>query len=220
MADAGSRNGTLVNGAKVDEAVLVTGCKIRIGSTELEFFEEAEQARNEITVETINLAHTLAGEDLVTARTAFSALRDRKRLEELLDLYQLAYTCLTSVDSKQTIEMALDVIRGRTRATIVGYLSLDDQGKLHPQYILPAADAGRLKLSNRLTELVSRQATAIWSKNEKRRSHTDGALKHYADAICVPILQDKTTVGALHLYREIEQFEPHHFDFTISAATF
>ncbi|MDZ4851919.1 MAG: sigma 54-interacting transcriptional regulator [Pirellulaceae bacterium] len=219
LTDTGSRNGTLVNGSKVDEAVLVHGSKVQIGGTELEFFEEPEQTRNDVTIETINLAHSLLSENVPFTRSAFSTLRDRKRLEELLDLYQLASNCLSIVDQNRTIEMTLEVLRLRTKATVAGFLFLDDHGALRPQLILPPDGVGKLqRLSNKLTELVSQQMTAIWAKNEQRRHDHDGSLKHYTDAICVPILQDQKTVGALHLYRDTEQFEAHHFDFTISAA--
>ena len=219
LADSGSRNGTLVNGSKVDEAVLVNGSKVWIGGTELEFFEESERPRSDVTIETINLAHSLVADDHPPVRTAFASFRDRKRLEELLDLYQLASNCLSIVDQNRTIEMTLEVLRLRTKATVAGFLFLDDQGTLRPQHILPAEGSGKLlRLSTKLTELVSQQMTAIWAKNEKRRHDQDGSLRHYADAICVPILQDQKTVGALHLYRDTEQFEAHHFDFTISAA--
>lgn len=219
LSDSGSRNGTLVNGSKVDEAVLITGTKVRIGGTELEFFEESEASRSEVTIETINLAHSLIAEEIPAARTAFSSLRDRKRLEELLDLYQLASNCLSMEDQNRTIEMTLEVLRLRTKATVAGFLFLDDQGTLRPQLIMPAEGAGKLlKLSTKLTDLVSRQMTAIWAKNEKRKDEHDSSIRHYTDAICVPILQDQKTVGALHLYRDTEQFESHHFDFTISAA--
>lgn len=218
LTDSGSRNGTLVNGSKVDEAVLVTESKVRIGGTELEFCLESTEAHSDATIETITLAHSLVGDDFAS-RTAFSSLRDRKRLEELLDLYQLASNCLQMSDQDKTIEMALEVLKLRTKATVAGFLFLDYQGALRPQHILPADGAGKLqRLSSKLTDLVSRQMTAIWAKNEKRRHEHDGSIKHFADAICVPILQDHKTVGALHLYRDTDVFESYHFDFTISVA--
>ena len=218
LSDAGSRNGSLVNTAKVDEAVLVTGCKVQIGETELEFFDESNKLRDDLTIDTINLAHTL-GEESASLRTAFGALRDRKRLEEMLDLYQLAYNCLTMVDQNKTIENALEVIRGRTNATVAGFLVLDNDGSLRPQLIVPS-DGGesRLKLSSKLTDMVSRQMTAIWAQHNKKRNAGENVSKQYADAICVPLLQDKTTIGVLHLYRDVEPFEAYHFDFAISAA--
>jgi two-component system, NtrC family, response regulator HydG len=219
LTDAGSRNGTLVNGSKVDEAVLVVGSKVQIGATELVFCEESTDSRSDLTIENITMAHSLVGEDSIASRTAFSSLRDRKRLEELLDLYQLASNCLQMSDQDKTIAMTLEVLKLRTKATVAGFLFLDDQGALRPQHIVPSDGAGKLqRLSSKLTDLVSRQMTAVWAKNERRPEH-DSSMKQYADAICVPILQDHKTVGALHLYRDIELFESHHFDFTISVAS-
>lgn len=37
IRDAGSRNGTLVNDQKIDDAVLADGHRVRVGSTEFEF---------------------------------------------------------------------------------------------------------------------------------------------------------------------------------------
>ena len=219
LTDAGSRNGTLVNGSKVDEAVLVAGSKIRIGGTELEFYEDPEDAHGDVTIETINVSQSLVGDESMSDRTAFSSLRDRKRLEELLDLYQLASNCLHMSDQGKTIEMSLEVLRLRTKATVAGFLFLDDEGALRPQHILPPDCVGKLqRLSSKLTELVSNKMTAIWANNENRKHEHEGSLKHFSDAICVPILQDQKTVGALHLYRETDRFESHHFEFTISVA--
>jgi Nif-specific regulatory protein len=218
LKDNGSRNGTLVNGSKVDEALLVAGTKIRIGGTELEFDESEQSDFQDVTHETINLAHSLVGDDLASSRSAFSMLRDRRRLEELLDLYQLASHCLSLVDQDRTIEMTLEVLRLRTKATVAGFLFLDQVGDLRVQHFSPSDGTGKmLKLSKRLTDMVAREMTAVWVKNEKRKSE-DGPLKQFVDAICVPILQDQKTVGALHLYRDTEQFDAHHFDFAISAA--
>ena len=41
VRDASSRNGTLVNNQKIDEARLADGCVLKVGSTEFEFHESA-----------------------------------------------------------------------------------------------------------------------------------------------------------------------------------
>ncbi|MCA9197091.1 MAG: sigma-54-dependent Fis family transcriptional regulator, partial [Planctomycetales bacterium] len=58
------------------------------------------------------------------------------------------------------------------------------------------------------------EGRAIWIKND---ISTGGKEKVYADAICVPLINDTVVMGAIHLYREREQFEQSHFDFAISA---
>ena len=42
IRDAGSRNGTLVNGQKIDEAMLAEGHYVRIGSTEFTFHQSGQ----------------------------------------------------------------------------------------------------------------------------------------------------------------------------------
>ena len=50
-------------------------------------------------------------------------------------------------------------------------------------------------------------------------------MRHYADAICVPLIDpsktsgDSKTIGAIHLYREKEVFQSYAFDFAIAAAS-
>ncbi len=220
LTDAGSRNGTLVNGSKVDHATMFHGCKIRIGNTELQYNDSEPRAQEDQTIETINLAHSMLDDQngLKTGRAAIASLRDRKRSEEIYDLYQLTHQCLITDDTDAMIEKSLTQLRTCTNASIVGFSATDDFGDLRPFYINPPDGAQRLKLSQKLTDMVVKQATAIWTKNELRRGNNeDGALKKFSDAICIPLLEDKEPFGAIHLYRETEQFASHHFDFAISA---
>ncbi len=219
LTDAGSRNGTLVNGSKVDRATLYDGCKIRIGNTEFQFNQQEARQADELTIETINLAHSMIDqeESQKTGRSAFAALKDRKKFDELFELYQMAFMCLCNDDMSSTIEKGLALLRNYTKATVVGFLSTDDVGDLKPFYIEPSDGEQRLRLSQRLTELVVKQATAIWTKHELRKSNEDGALRRFSDAICIPLIEDKRAFGAIHLYREKEQFQTPHFDFAISA---
>ena len=60
VSDAGSRNGTLLNGSKIDVAILANGNKIRIGNTELEFVDDT--INEDLTIERINLAHDFRGD--------------------------------------------------------------------------------------------------------------------------------------------------------------
>src|SRR6185369_10443198 len=47
----------------------------------------------------------------------------------------------------------------------------------------------------------SKQGHAIWIARQKA-STTSDSLSHYADALCVPLVSDQTTLGALHVYLE------------------
>ena len=224
VSDAGSRNGTLLNGSKIDVAILASGNKIRIGNTELEFVDNT--INEDLTIERINLSQDLRGDNLgslangsVSGMSAFLSLRKAGRSEDLSDLHQLSIRCITLSTPEQVSELAIDVLRSRTQATFVALLFADNDGKLIVQRKYPNTNDGRALLSDKLTEMVCKQATAVWVKNE-RRPIGDTPLRHYADAICVPLLNEGKTIGVIHLYREKEVFEKHSFDFSIAAASF
>jgi len=225
VLDAGSRNGTLLNGSKIDTAVLVHGNRIRIGNTELEFVDDT--INEDITVERINLSHDLRGDKLgsspdgfASGMSAFLSLRKAGRTEDLSDLHQLSIRCISLQTPEEVVALAIEVLRNRTKATFVGFLLADEDGKLtvHGKYPNNHNDA-QISLSDKLTEMVCKQATAVWVKNETQPPG-DGPLQHFADAICVPLLQENKTIGVIHLYREKEVFEKHSFDFTIASTCF
>ena len=224
VSDAGSRNGTLLNGSKIDVAILASGDKIRIGNTELEFVDDT--INEDLTIERINLSHDFRGDKLgavadgtASGMSAFLSLRKAGRSEDLSDLHQLSIRCITLSTPEQVSELAIDVLRNRTQATFVALLFADNDGKLIVQRKYPNTNDGRALLSDKLTEMVCKQATAVWVKNESRQIG-DTPLRHFADAICVPLLNEGKTIGVIHLYREKEVFEKHSFDFTIAAASF
>ena len=224
LRDAGSRNGTLINGSKTDVATLSHGNLIRIGNTDLEFVDDT--ITEDLTVERINLSHDLRGEKigsgadgLASGMSAFLALRKAGRSEDLSDLHELSIRCISLSSPDQVIDLAIEVLRKRTQATLVAFLLADHDGKLIIQRRYPASNDSRVSLSDRLTELVCKQAKAVWVKNESKEVG-EGPLRHYADAICVPLLHENKTIGVVHLYREKEVFEKSSFDFTIAAASF
>jgi len=48
VKDLGSRNGTFVNGEKVEKAILVSGDRLKIGSTVLRFFREEQSGKTDL----------------------------------------------------------------------------------------------------------------------------------------------------------------------------
>lgn len=223
IEDMQSRNGTYLNNAKIDRATLANGNRIKIGNTELEFTDDT--INEDLTVEKINLSHDLreSNSGLITdgvasGMSAFLSLRKNNRSEDLSDLHQLSIRCISLGTPSQVIQLASEVLKSRTRATLVVFLLADQDGELvDPQRI--NGEANRIKLSSQLTDMVCKQATAVWVKNEVRNV-TDGPLRHYADAICVPLIQDGKVIGVVHLYREKENFDVNAFHFAIAAASF
>jgi two-component system response regulator HydG len=222
VTDAGSRNGTLVNGSRIDMAILANGHRIQIGNTEFQFVDDT--ITDDLTLERINLSHDLVPLDgtkgsagLVTGMSAFESLRNAGRAEDLSDLHQLSVHCISISQSDELARLALEVIRARTQATVAAFLIANEYGGLDVHTQIPSVSEKQFPLSDQLTDMVCKHSQAVWMKKESKPS-TEGPKRLYADAICVPLIDGQKTIGAVHLYREKQVFESHAFEFAIAAA--
>ncbi len=220
VRDANSRNGTFVNGQKVDEAVLDEGHHVRIGSTEFAF-HQSEQPPTVGPSTDLNVTQTLIKETRVGALSsdsfAFSAANHPDQAQELSVLYQLSIGLLGCTDPNELMRIALGVVRDRTRASVVGFLWASDDGKLKPKLVIPERSAAHVSLSEPLTKLVCEEGHAVWIANQQSHA-SDDTLSHFADALCVPLVAAGGALGAIHVYLEKGRFRQSHFDFTISVA--
>ncbi|MCA9192835.1 MAG: sigma 54-interacting transcriptional regulator [Planctomycetales bacterium] len=212
-SDADSRNGTLVNEKKIQQVTLSNGDRIQIGSTELLFELPDELEETGCNVQTLKLETPVSVD--VSGVSAVSQLYTQHRVQDLTDLYQLSICLMRCTSPDEVATQGLEILRIRTESTAVGFLWIDDQGDLKPQKILPPELSDRIRLNKKLTERVSREGRAIWIKDGLT---SDGKMSSFADAICVPMLNDSNVIGAIHLYREQEHFDQAHFDFAISAS--
>ncbi len=219
IRDADSRNGTYVNGQKIDNAQLEDGCQLRIGSAEF-IFQQREQppedtAEHRAQETIVRDASMRSGEasDLVLA-----ALRDPQRVHDFLLLYQLSLRLLSSESPTALIQTALELLHERTGAAVVGFLWMNENQELIPKLVVPEEAEGSVQLSQTLTEQVVRRGRAVWIANAPATKPTD-SLGHYADAICVPLIRDKAMMGALHIYREQKGFQQDDFEVALSLAT-
>jgi two-component system, NtrC family, response regulator HydG len=224
IRDAESRNGTLVNGQKIDEATVVDGNTIRVGSHEFEFHESEEpptaKGDDPQLMQTIVQDMPIAVQE--THEQALAGLPSTEQVKELMLLYQLCIKLLGCGDPNRVVEIALELLRKRTGASVVGFLSVDDEGGLQPKVVIPKDAAERVTLNQSLTELVSRQGHAVWVANQSSKDGTK-ALGHFADGVCAPLVRrnldgERATVGAIHVYLEDGRFRQSDFDFIISVA--
>ncbi|REK11471.1 MAG: FHA domain-containing protein [Planctomycetota bacterium] len=221
LRDCGSRNGTLVNDQKIDDAVLADGHSVRVGTTEFEFHcadqpptlaSQADGGQTETVIKNFPMA------DGVVEPQPLAALADSRRAQELLLLYQFSIKLLGCESPDEVVRNSLELVHEWTHATVVGFLSLTDQGDLKPRLVVPPDATPHTVLNRELTELVCRQKQAIWVANQ-RAGETMDNLEHYADALCVPLVHDATVLGALHIYLERGRFRQSDFDFAISLAS-
>ncbi len=214
-SDAESRNGTLVNEKRISQVPLYDGDRIQVGSTELLF-----QIPSDTEVDSVSRSpnQTLVLETAVeTSLGATAQLYTRRRSQDLLDLYQLSMCLMRCQTPQEVTSFGMDMLRVRTNASTVGFLWIDEHGRLKPQQFSPGGQDDRVRLNRRLTELVAQQGRAIWVKNEGSPSESSKA--DFADAICVPLMNDSHVVGAIHLYRDKGTFDESQFEFTISSAS-
>ncbi len=219
LRDADSRNGTVVNETKIEDVELEHGCCFRVGSSEFVFRQEAtlpadwdlQTMVNQTVVREVSVQPVDGSGDLLIGSW------DEGRLQDLLDLYQLAVRLWSCEDPDDVVRISLELLHGQTRASITGFLWLHDDGQLKPRMVIPAGSEDSVRLSESLTDLVCRQGRAVWINNET--SFDDAAsLKQFADGLCVPLVHQQVTLGAIHVYRETDRFRDQDFDLALSLA--
>lgn len=219
VRDSSSRNGTYVNDQKIDEARLVDGALLKVGSTEFEFRSTSSRLSD---TSPVDHTQTVIRDQSVTSERApaefgLDALRDTERAHDFLTLHQLSVRLLACTDPDEVVRVSLELLRERVKASVVGFLWASDEGQLKPKLVMPEDAGGKVQLSGELTELVIRQGKAIWIDNQQLESGAAG-LAHFADAICVPLVHEGNTLGAIHVYLEKGRFRQSDFDVSIPLA--
>ena len=214
VRDAGSRNGTYLNGQRVDRGRLNVGGIFKVGSTEFRFNwsdDPPTMNTDSTTTEKIVRQQTF---DASETNILTSSLRVEHLPEELMVLYQLSLKLLGTTEPDGVVFSALERLRECTDASVVGFLWVNDDEQLTPKIVIPVEADGKVPLSQQLTDLVCRKSRAIWVANQTRQK----SPAKFSDAICIPLIHERSTLGAIHLYRESGSFEQKNFDFSISLA--
>jgi Nif-specific regulatory protein len=224
IRDQESRNGTLVNGQKIQDAALDDGHLVRIGSNEFEFHLSEEPATSQ--GDDANVMQTIVQDMPIAVRQSneevLAALPNPEQVQELMLLYQLAIRLLGCEEPDEVIRVSLELLRVRTQAAVVGFLWVDDEDQLKPKLVIPQGAANRVVLNKNLTELVLSQGHAVWVANQGAGGDAR-KVEHFADAVCAPLVRksrdgERQTVGAIHVYLEDGRFRQSDFDFIIAVA--
>ncbi|MEQ8789904.1 MAG: sigma 54-interacting transcriptional regulator [Pirellulaceae bacterium] len=217
VRDAGSRNGTYVNGQKIDDARLIDGCRIKLGTTEFQF----HQTSNVDAVQAAHVTQTIVFDVPInpndTGNFNLAELQKSGQAKELLSLHQLSIALLGCDDPDAVVRISLEKLHEWTGASVVGFWWVSEEGQLKPKQVLPEEAAGKVTLSETLNELVCQKKHAVRADSQSKESDAE-SLGHYADAICVPLVHDDATVGALHIYLEQGKFAESDFQLAVSSA--
>lgn len=218
VRDASSTNGTFVNGQKIDDAQLADGQILRVGSTEFLFQSEPDSA-DELLELSENVTQSVVREKPIGLQDSGdfvkAAAHETGQAGALHTLHELCLRLLGRVTPDEAVRTALEMLRERTHASLVGFMSLDDQARLRPQLTLPEESAAKVRLSAKLTETVCERRRAVWVEAQTAGARAE-PRSHFADAICVPLLDGRTTIGVVHLYLERGRFKPAEFDFVLA----
>ncbi|MEK6246660.1 MAG: sigma 54-interacting transcriptional regulator, partial [Planctomycetales bacterium] len=218
--DASSRNGSYVNGQKVEGVVLAEACRIRVGSTEFVMHLGTAVAEAD-SDQRHHLTQTIIKDQLINPDTGsypLVALSESKQADKLLVLYQLSIKLLGCGDPDEVVHIALDLIHDHVAAAVVGFLWATETGQLLPRMVVPEQSDKQIRLSASLTELVCQQGHAVWIANLRGGKGASDSVQHFADALCVPLFHEGALRGAIHVYRENERFDQGDFDFSVSVA--
>ena len=214
LRDHQSRNGTFLNGQRVERGRLNVGGSFKVGSTEF-MFSWSDQPPT-MNADTDLSAHIVRQQTFEPSETNIQtlSLRVEHLPAELMVLYQLSLKLLGTQDPDGVVEAALERLRERTHASVAGFLWVNDDEQLTPKVVVPPEARGQVSLSQQLTDLVCRKSRAVWVAHQP---HQESPGK-FTDAICVPLIYQRSTLGAIHLYRLQDHFHQKDFDFSISLA--
>lgn len=213
--DTESRNGTFVNGQKTDAAQLIDGNYIQVGETQFTF--RMHTTGEQVITKTFHSETVVHDEKISpddTGDFALETLQATESGEDLYVLFQLSLRLLSCSDPDEVVNVSLDMLQQRTNASVAGFLWLSDDGQLKPKMVLPPEAAEVIELSESLTDLVSRQQHAI--RVDLKGSANE---EHFADSICVPLVHESKTLGAIHLFREAGHFRDADYQISRSLAT-
>lgn len=218
VRDTGSRNGTLVNGQKVDTAQIIDQSLLTIGGTEMRFVSQAADASDpddafQTVIQDISMFNPSDADD---------PMRDVAHAGFLFDLYLLSLSMLRLENPDEVIDSVLQLLRDRSSADAVG-ISLDrGDGMQRPHKVDPPDQINKVKVGRKILRRVVTDGEAIWV-NDKRSGDRESfeklpAKSKWSDAIFVPLDTNETNIGILHLYRDEPSFNEIDFELAIAAA--
>jgi len=218
VEDRDSRNGSFLNDKQIEQAELSDGCRLKFGDSDFTFNHSTQPPTSHDELPS-SITQTIVRNTPVnpqdTNLIAIKQLKDSQHAQRMLLLHEFAIKLLGEDDPNRIIQITLEMLKEQTKAVVVGFLWLNDDGALIAKRVVPDDMEGPAPLSEALTEIVSTKGNAVWIANEAP-GESNKNLTHFADAICVPLIHKKKTFGALHLYREQERFWSNELDFSIS----
>lgn len=217
MRDAGSLNGTLVNGERIGEAVLNDGDRIQLGNTNFAFAEDnpkAQQAEQQAHRGRVTM---MPGQVQSEVRNRIDASKRFLPVAEISDMevlkgdyeklrvaHELSQKLAVGTDLdvllQQIVDETFQIIRA-DRAVILLYDP--DTDMLTPAYVRQKRADEEIKLSNTILDEVKRNKAAVLSSDamvdERFKAAKSIIMQGIRSTMAVPLLVADQLVGAFHV---------------------
>lgn len=219
LVDLASANGTYVNEQPVDQAVLRSGDRLRVGQTVMLFHQGGASAR-ELT-ERVDLLSRASAQDRSAIVRSISVGEGsmlleapdsasdwlKVRLANLSVLYQATQTISHVMDVDELLPRILQLVFESIGADRGAILLLDEKGELEPKAVRWKDDEEqqpdeRLSISRTIIDHVLEQGQGVITTDAPgdQRFGPSESIVDYAirEAICVPIQGRHSNLGVLY----------------------
>lgn len=222
LTDLGSRNGTVVNGTRVETRTLVPLDEIKVGDTTLLFVAE-DEARAELPAEDTSwvrptIAETVVG-DRLRLLTRGQVARSAEELGRINDGLITIFRYSTLASQAKALSQLLDALVAAVREAVspdrVVPILLDPaSGQQRPWLRKDSAldrKMAEVPVSRSIIEFALRERLSVLShapaEDERFRNSPSVQLNRIATAMCVPLRGGDELLGAIYADR-IGEAEP------------
>ena len=219
IRDTSSRNGTMVNGQKVDHARLMDSTTVKIGGSEMRLVDQESEASADHPE-----LQTVVADVTMSATESHWAINDPfgQAVEpgHVIDLYSLSLRLLQTDNPDDVIATVIELLRDRTSAKVVGLSYNSGDGRQKPQRVIPPTAFDAVKLNRAFFRRIIRNGEAVWV-NDHRQDHSDdrkmySSFKEWSDAMYIPLESGENNLGVLQLYHA-SSFKESDFELAIAA---
>ncbi|KIG11661.1 Adenylate cyclase [Enhygromyxa salina] len=217
MRDAGSLNGTLVNGERIGEAVLNDGDRIQLGNTNFAFAEDNPQAQQAEQQAHRGRVTMMPGQVQSEVRNRIDASKRFVPVAEISDMevlkadyeklrvaHELSQKLAVGTDLDMLLQQIVDETFQIIRADRAVILLYDpDTDMLTPAYVRQKRADEEIKLSNTILDEVKRNKAAVLSSDamvdERFKAAKSIIMQGIRSTMAVPLLVADQLVGAFHV---------------------
>ncbi|MFO7567381.1 MAG: adenylate/guanylate cyclase domain-containing protein [Enhygromyxa sp.] len=222
VRDAGSLNGTLVNGERIGEAALKDGDRIQLGNTVFAFHEDSPQVQQAQAAASRGRVTMMPGQVQSEVRNRIDASKRFMPVAEISDIetlkadyeklrvaHELSQKLALDTDLDRLLQQIVDetfqIIRADRAVILLNQPdpAQPDLDQLIPAYVRQKRADEEIKLSNTILEEVKRNKAAVLSSDamvdERFKAAKSIIMQGIRSTMCVPLLVGDQLVGAFHV---------------------